>query len=58
MLAAFEISSDEGQGPTITITDTGWNEINLGSVDLAEGACAATLTVAERTVCFAWLKAD
>jgi endoglucanase len=56
--AVFEISSDEGQGPTITITETGWNEIDLGYVDLAEGAHTATLTVTEGTVYFDWLKAD
>ncbi len=55
--AVFEVTS-KGNGPTITIAQTGWNEIDLGYVDLASGDHTATVEVLEGTVYFDWLEAQ
>ncbi|MBN1361844.1 MAG: cellulase family glycosylhydrolase [Sedimentisphaerales bacterium] len=55
--AIFEVTSD-GAGPTITLSQTGWQEIDLGSVDLVAGQHRATVEVLEGTVFFDWLQAQ
>lgn len=55
--AAFEISCD-GMGREIPIAQTGWNEIDLDMVELAEGTHRVVLTVRQGTSCFDWIGAE
>jgi endoglucanase len=55
--AEFEVSCS-GRSQTVALPQTGWNEIDLGSIDLAAGNHTATLEVVGGTVFFDWLQAE
>jgi len=55
--AAFEISCDD-MGREVSIAQTGWNEIDLDTVELAEGTHRVVLTVRRGTICFDWIGAE